>query len=130
MNTFLIWFVSIVVFTVLDLFWLVKVAPKLYRKYIGHLMSDRVHLPGAAIFYVLYHIGLTVFVLIPHLEHPLVGAMYGGLFGLVMYATYDLTNLATLRDWPKTITVIDLIWGTVLTSASTLFTLLLLGVLL
>lgn len=130
MNNILLWFLSIVVFTVLDLFWLVKVAPKLYRKYIGHLMAEKVYLPGAALFYVLYHIGLTVFVLMPHLEHPFVGALYGGLYGLITYATYDLTNLATLREWPKTITMIDLIWGTILTGVSSLVTLLLIGVIL
>jgi uncharacterized membrane protein len=129
MNLFLIWLLSVVVFTVLDLFWLIKVAPKLYRANIGHLMAEKVNLVGASLFYVIYHVGLVAFVLVSYQDNLLMGTLMGGLYGLVTYATYDLTNLATLTKWPVKITIIDLVWGTLLTSTSTLVTLLLIGVL-
>lgn len=129
MNVFFIWLLSVVVFTVLDLFWLIKVAPKLYRANIGHLMSDKVNKIGALLFYIIYHIGLVAFVLLTYRDNLLMGTLMGGLYGLVTYATYDLTNLATLKNWPVKITIIDLVWGTFLTSVSTLVTLLLMGVL-
>lgn len=108
--------ITFVAFTLVDLFWLVKVAPKLYRKHIGHLMADKVNRVGALLFYVIYIVGLVLFVIQPHQEHLFLGILYGGAFGLVTYATYDLTNLATLKAWPVTITVIDLVWGTLVTA--------------
>lgn len=108
--------ITFVAFTLVDLFWLVKVAPKLYRKHIGHLMADKVNRVGALLFYVIYIVGLVLFVIQPHQNHLLLGILYGGAFGLVTYATYDLTNFATLKAWPVTITVIDLVWGTLVTA--------------
>jgi len=129
MNVFFIWLLSVVVFTVLDLFWLIKVAPKLYRANIGHLMSDKVNKIGGLLFYIIYHVGLVAFVLLTYRDNLLLSTLMGGLYGLVTYATYDLTNLATLKNWPVKITIIDLVWGTFLTSVSTLVTLLLMGAL-
>lgn len=120
---------TFVVFTVVDLFWLVKVAPKLYRKHIGHLMADKVNRVGALLFYIVFIVGLVLFVIDPHRDHLLLGILYGGAFGLVTYATYDLTNLATLKAWPVTITIIDLVWGTFVTAATSGLVILILGIL-
>ncbi len=120
---------TFVVFTVVDLFWLVKVAPKLYRKHIGHLMADKVNRVGALLFYIVFIVGLVLFVIDPHRDHLLLGTLYGGAFGLVTYATYDLTNLATLKAWPVTITIIDLVWGTFVTAATSGLVILILGIL-
>lgn len=119
--------ITFVVFTLVDLFWLMKVAPKLYRKHIGHLMADKVNRIGALLFYVVFIVGLVLFVIYPHQDHLLLGILYGGAFGLVTYATYDLTNLATLKAWPVTITIIDLVWGTFVTAATSGLVILFLG---
>jgi len=115
------------IFTLVDLVWLVKVAPKLYRKYIGHLMSEKVNMIGAGLFYLIFIIGLVFFVVGPQVNNPLQAFLSGAMFGLVTYATYDLTNLATLKAWPVTITVIDLIWGTLVTAVTSGLVVLILG---
>lgn len=109
--------ITFVVFMFVDLIWLGFVAKKLYSKYLGYIMSDKVNWSAAILFYVLFIIGLLVFVINPA-KSVSNALLLGAFFGLVTYATYDLTNLATLRNWPVFITIIDLIWGTVL-SAST-----------
>jgi len=103
----------------LDALWLTRVAPKLYKEQIGHLMADKPNLPAAGLFYMIYIVGLVVFVVQPAVqkESIMFAATRGALFGLVAYATFDLTSLAVLKDWPVKITVIDLIWGTLLTAA-------------
>ena len=107
---------SFVVFFVIDLIWLGVIAQKLYSKYLGYIMKDKPDWTAAILFYLLYIIGLVFFVINPALEKSSWQyALFAGLFfGFITYATYDLTNLATLRDWPLTITIIDLIWGSVL----------------
>ncbi|MEY3431223.1 MAG: hypothetical protein RIS53_121 [Bacillota bacterium] len=120
---------TLIVFTVVDLFWLVKVAPKLYRKHIGHLMADQVNRIGALLFYVIFIVGLVLFVIYPYQDDLQLGILYGGAFGLVTYATYDLTNLATLKAWPVTITIIDLLWGTFVTAATSGLVIFVLGML-
>ncbi|HBS92288.1 MAG TPA: DUF2177 domain-containing protein [Erysipelotrichaceae bacterium] len=111
--------VVLVVFFAIDIFWLGVVARNLYAKYLGFIMSPNVNWAAALLFYVIFIIGVMVFVLQPALEkQSLMHAfIMGAFFGFVTYATYDLTNLATLKDWPITITIIDLIWGTVLSSS-------------
>ena len=108
--------VATIVFLLVDLFWLGFVAKKLYRNYLGHLMADKFILSAAGIFYIVFIIGLLYFVIQPGLaKDSLKYVIFSGmLFGFVTYATYDLTNLATLRDWPIAITLIDLAWGTTL----------------
>lgn len=111
---------AFVVFLVLDMVWLVVISPKLYKRYIGHLMADKVNYPAAAAFYLLFVAALLFFVVDPALARGSLGyaAFAGGFFGLALYATYDLTNLATLRDWPVFITLVDLAWGTFICSAT------------
>jgi len=112
--------IALVVFTVIDLVWLLVISKKLYKDKIGHLMADKVNLPAAAIFYLLFIAALVFFVINPAVEKQsvLYGLGAGAFFGLVAYATYDLTNLATLRDWPVSLTVIDLAWGSFVTGAT------------
>jgi uncharacterized membrane protein len=89
-------------------------------------MADAPNWPAAAVFYLLYAVGVTVFAVLPAVDAaaPLEAAWRGALFGLVAYATYDLTNMATLRGWPTIVTVVDLAWGVALTaSVATLATL-------
>lgn len=83
-------------------------------------MADKVVWPAAILFYVLFVMGLVFFVLSPALlKNQWTYALFAGAFyGLITYATYDLTNLATLKDWPIFVTVVDLIWGTVLSSTT------------
>lgn len=112
--------IALVVFTLIDLVWLLVISKKLYRDKIGHLMADKANLPAAALFYLLFIAAMVFFVISPAVEKQslLFALGAGAFFGLVTYATYDLTNLATLKDWPISITVIDLVWGTFITSAT------------
>ena len=100
-----------VAFLVLDAAWLATMGSRLYRPALGHLMGAGVDWIAAALFYVLYLGGLLGFALAPAKDTG-GAALRGALFGLVAYATYDLTNQATLRDWPWLLTAIDLCWGT------------------
>ncbi len=115
--------IAFVFFLVIDLIWLGLIAKNLYQRQIGHLMADQVNWIAAIVFYFLFIGGLVFFVIMPN---DVSGSwtkvlLYGALFGFITYATYDLTNLATLKDWPWQITLIDLAWGTFLgASVSTL----------
>ncbi|MCD4714242.1 MAG: DUF2177 family protein [Clostridiales bacterium] len=114
--------ITFVVFMAIDLVWLGFIAKNLYSKYLGYIMTDKVNWGAAILFYVLFIIGLLFFVISPALDKNswtyALGA--GALYGLLTYATYDLTNLATLKDWPIAITVIDMIWGTTLASLTSI----------
>jgi len=107
-----------VLFTV-DMIWLGLVARNFYQKYIGFLMNPNVNWIAAFLFYFLFIAGLVVFVISPAVSANswLKALLLGSLFGLICYATYDLTNLATIKNWPLLVTVIDLIWGTILSSS-------------
>jgi len=106
-------------FVVLDAFWLGLVAPRFYKSQIGFIMARNPNWLAAALFYALYIAGMVVFV--TGREGTLLqAALRGALFGLVCYATYDLTNLATLEGWPVLITVVDLCWGTFLSATTAL----------
>jgi len=118
-----LYIIAFVFFFAIDLLWLGIVAKDIYQRYIGHLLKPDVNWVAAILFYLLFIGGLVFFVLMPAVETgSWIKALYlGALFGFITYATYDLTNLATLKDWPIQITIIDLIWGTFLgASVSTL----------
>lgn len=106
--------VSLIVFFVFDLFWLGIIAKNLYREQIGFLMAEEIRWFPAILFYCVYLAGLVFFAVLPALNEGswISALLYGGFFGLVCYATYDLTNLATLKNWPTTIVIYDLLWGT------------------
>ena len=107
-----------VVFLVLDFVWLGFIAKDFYRTQIGALMLEKPSLGVASAFYLLYAIGIVSFAVMPALEtQSWIRAMTSGaLLGLVAYATYDLTNLATLRGWSAKLSLVDLAWGTLVTS--------------
>jgi uncharacterized membrane protein len=110
---------TLIPFLILDGLWLGLVAPSFYKTNIGHLMTDSPNMAAAGLFYLLYVAGVVVFV--TGREGTLKqAALRGAFFGLLCYATYDLTNLATLRDWPLLVTAVDLIWGTFATTATSL----------
>jgi uncharacterized membrane protein len=105
------------VFLALDAVWLTLMAQQLYRPSIGHLMRPDFDPLPAALFYVVFVTGLVVFVVLPAARVRRALAL-GALFGLVTYATYDLTNQATLQGWPWIVTLVDLCWGTFVTAVS------------
>ncbi len=108
------------VFFAIDIFWLGLVAPKFYSSQLGSLMTDQVNWIAALLFYLLYIAALLILIINPAVkaESIKMALLNGALFGLVAYATYDLTNLATLKNWPLLMTVVDLIWGTFITGAT------------
>lgn len=107
-----------ITFFVIDLAWLGVIAKDLYNKYIGHLRGE-VKWAGAIVFYILNIIGIMIFSVLPALELKSFSyaVIYGALFGFFTYATYELTNYATLKDWPLPLVFIDIIWGVVLTGS-------------
>jgi len=109
-----------VVFLAIDYVWLSQVATRFYFDRIGHLLMDKPNLAIAALFYLVYVVGLVIFAVVPALKSGSLGhaVLYGALFGFFAYATYDVTNLATLRNWPVLVAVVDVIWGTVLSGVA------------
>lgn len=105
--------VALVVFLAIDIVWLAVIAKKLYQKELGFIMSAKPNWGAAILFYLIFIVGLVFFVIHPATEKDSwsYALLAGILFGFVSYSTYDLTNLATLADWPMKITIIDLIWG-------------------
>lgn len=106
-----------VIMGILDFLWLSLIAKTLYYKEIGKLLRKKPFVPAAALFYVVYLVGLMILVIVPALERESLSfaAGMGAVLGFVAYATYDLTNLATLKDFSPKITLIDIAWGTFLT---------------
>jgi uncharacterized membrane protein len=117
-------FIAFAVFLGIDMLWLTVIAQKFYKAQIGHLMADKAKLLPAAIFYVLFIAAMVYFVIAPALEHQNLTKLIlsATIFGLVTYATYDLTNMATLKDWPLLVTVVDLAWGTFISLAVSVIT--------
>lgn len=104
----------------IDALWLMVLMKATYQSYIGALMLDQAKLLPAALFYILYPAGLLVFAVMPavHKHDWRSAALLGSLLGLVAYGTYNLSNLATLRGWPWQFTVIDMAWGTFLSTVA------------
>jgi uncharacterized membrane protein len=109
-----------VVFLAMDGVWLSATQATFYKPTIGHLMAPTIDWLAVALFYPLYLIGLVFFAVAPAVDasRAVAGFLRGGLFGLIAYATYDFTNQATLRDWPWQVTVIDLLWGAVVSGTA------------
>jgi uncharacterized membrane protein len=106
-------------FLAMDMVWLVVVARGFYRERLGFLLSDQPNWWAAISFYLLFVVGLLVFVIVPAVEAGSLrkALLLGAFFGLVTYATYDLTNHATVKNWPWMVTLVDMTWGTVLATA-------------
>ncbi len=119
-----LYLIALPVFFAIDMVWLGFVAKNFYRQQIGFLMKPNVNWTAAIIFYLLFIAGLVAFVISPaFLKQSWIHALlYGAFFGLVTYATYDLTNLATTKDWPLLVTLVDLVWGTVLAASVSVVT--------
>lgn len=119
MRVIYLYLLTVPVFFGIDMLWLGIVAKGFYRKNLGHLLRPDVNWAAALVFYLLYIAGILFFVTLPALEkHSLRHAvMLGALFGFFAYATYDLTNLATLKGWPVNVVVLDIIWGILLTAS-------------
>ena len=118
-RTAIIYLAIAVTLFVLDMAWLMWIARDWYQQGIGHLMAARPQLVPAALFYLLFPVGLLVFAVLPgHVQGVTRAALLGGLFGFFAYATYDLTNLATLKDWPVGLSILDVTWGTLAGTAA------------
>lgn len=123
MQIFKLYCVALVIFLALDALWLGVIAKSLYQKELAHLMGP-VRFSAAALFYLIYLFGMIYFCLAPAIEiHSATKALVNGaLFGFICYATYDLTNFATLKGWPLKIVIYDLSWGTFITGFSSFAT--------
>jgi len=109
-------------FLALDALWLGVVAQTLYQREFGSMLLEKPNMVAAAAFYALYLVGVVVFAVKPALESGgwTRALLQGALFGLVAYATYDLTNLATLKGFPVRVVAPDLVWGALVTAAAAL----------
>ena len=109
---------TFIVFLMIDMLWLGVIAKTIYQKYLGNFLTDNVNWTAAIIFYFIFVAGISIFAIYPAVNKGSVyHALYmGALFGFFTYATYDLTNLATLKGWPVPIVIIDIIWGSVLSA--------------
>lgn len=112
-------FLTLPIFLGIDMIWLGLVAKNFYSKHLGYLMSSNPNWAAALLFYVPFIGGLVIFVISPALEkNSWTHALYlGVMFGLMTYSTYDLTNLATIKNWPLLVTIVDLIWGMTLSAS-------------
>lgn len=109
--------VCVLVMGVLDFFWLTTASNGLYQKDLGPLLAENPNMVVAVIFYLIYIVGIQIFAVRPALESGdwKTAALFGALFGFFTYATYDLTNMATMKVWTLRVTLLDIAWGTILT---------------
>lgn len=116
------YFAAGVVFLIVDAIWLTMMADTLYRPLLGERLETQFRLTPAIFFYLIYVGGIVFFAVLPALENGGLGkaALNGAVLGLVAYATYDLTNQATLRDWPLAVTLADIPWGAFVTAVGAL----------
>ena len=107
---------TVPVFFIIDILWLGVIAKRLYRNQLGFILNDQVNWAAAIVFYLIYIAGILIFAVRPAINQDSFSqaVLWGGLFGFFTYATYDLTNLATIKNWPLTIVVIDICWGVIL----------------
>ena len=111
---------TVIVMIAIDLLWLGVIAKPMYQQGIGHLMAAQPNIPAAILFYLIFPLGLMVFAVLPNAAPAAwsKALIYGALFGFFAYATYDLTNLATLKQWPVALSVIDIAWGSLVSSVA------------
>ena len=116
--------IALPIFFAIDMVWLGLVAKNFYKDQIGFLMTSSINWVVVIIFYFIFIAGLVLFVISPAVEKEswMYALLFGALFGFITYATYDLTNLATLKDWPLLVTIVDLVWGTILTALVSIIT--------
>jgi uncharacterized membrane protein len=127
LTTFLSYIMALATFLVIDLFWLNVAAKEFYRRALADYLSPQANVAPGLLLYALLVAGLTYFVILPAQKDknmPL-ALMRSAFLGIICYATYDLTNLAIARNWPVSVTIIDIIWGAVLMMSTTAITLIL-----
>ncbi len=114
-----LYLVALIAFFAIDITWIGFIAKNFYQKQIGYLLAPQVNWSAALAFYLLFIGALVFFVIAPAVEAKSLtqAILWGAFFGLVTYATYDLTNLATTKDWPLLVTLVDMAWGAFLASA-------------
>lgn len=117
-NEIILGIITLIIFLILDFIWLKIIADTIYQKFLGHMMAKKPNLKIALIFYLIFIMGLMIFVIIPALNQSSFRniLIYAPLFGLTTYATFDLTSEAIFKDWPLAISIIDISWGIVLTT--------------
>lgn len=120
MQTVIAYLATLLFFAVVDTLWLGVVARDYYRDAIGDLLARDFNLWAVFAFYLVYCIGILIFAVLPALraDSLLTALLYGALLGFFCYATYDLTNMATLRDWPIGMSFVDMAWGSALTATA------------
>lgn len=113
------YFLTTLVFLFIDLLWLGIIAKDFYGRHLANFLSPQVNWVAAIIFYLIFIVGIFIFGIMPAVEKQswIHAVIFGGLFGFFAYATYDLTNMATLKDWPLIIVFVDIIWGFVLSAS-------------
>ena len=118
LKNFAIYTTFLVTLIAIDLVWLLGIAKNLYRDQMGDLMASEPKLLAGLAFYLLYALGVCIFVIIPALSKQswIYALQYGALFGLFCYMTYDLTNLAVVRNFPTQLAFIDIAWGSLVTA--------------
>ncbi len=120
-----IYVVALVIFLIIDFFWLGLIAKNLYRSKLGFILKDQFNMKAAFIFYLIYISGLVFFVI--SRANSWQYALFAGMFfGVITYSTYNLTNLATLKDWPLVLSLYDISWGAFLCGATSLISYLIL----
>jgi uncharacterized membrane protein len=118
-RAFLLYLLTVPVFFLIDMVWLGFVAKGFYRRHLGDFLAPKFNWTAAIVFYLLFIVGILVFAVLPGMERGSFAhcLLMGVLFGFFTYATYDLTNLATLKGWPMPIVIVDIIWGMVLSGS-------------
>jgi uncharacterized membrane protein len=124
MKLFWLYLIATVIFFAIDMVWLGFIARNLYREKLGFILSDKVNWAAAVVFYLIYIGGILFFAINPALQTQnwQTALLNGVVLGMLCYATYDLTNMATIANWPLSIVVIDIVWGMVLTGSVSLLT--------
>ncbi|HLP19434.1 MAG TPA: DUF2177 family protein [Chitinophagales bacterium] len=117
MKILLLYVIATVIFFAMDMLWLGLVAKSFYRDKLGFIFTGEVRWAAAVIFYLIYIGGILYFAINPAINGGgwQIALLNGALFGLMCYATYDLTNMATIKQWPLVVVIVDIIWGMVLT---------------
>ena len=113
-----LYLIATITFFAIDLTWLGLIARKFYFSQLGHLLKTDINWVAAISFYLIFIVGILVFAVYPALNSNSIqkAIILGALFGFIAYATYDLTNLATLKDWPLKLVFVDMIWGSILSA--------------
>lgn len=114
-----LYLMAVLIFFLMDMFWLGLIARNFYQKHLGFILSPEVNWKAAIIFYLIYIAGIIFFAVVPALEKDSLATaiLWGGLFGFFTYVTYDLTNMALIKGWPLKVVIVDVAWGFFLCAA-------------